>query len=393
MKAKIVVLGPLVTIVGLLSACGQGIELNGRTIAGTINPSDVADGGLIPRNEEGNPHPHPGTHSIPDSTPGVPTHPGDSINSVDVDIPSAPTFFLDLDFESEQRATQADVVWTIDNSTSMAEEAQNVRVNFDTFVRRLESVSDVKMGLISSSTYNQSAKIFGVKMADDLIAKGHYQFDALATGVGSWNLLAFAAISSCAANRSNVLSDPWDTTICNRRSTNSSGRKLEEQDYVDAARGRMVNFYRPGAKRIYIFVTDDESRHFKSTDFKAVMDSQVPNNYHVFGFVGNSADTRCNSDGTGNDYMSLASDTNGQTFPICDQNWTPHFDTLASSIFRLIEKGYDIPADATVKRVYLDDVELTPSQYVVESDRKLYFKKGVVKQAGQKIKITVSKPL
>lgn len=392
MKAKIVVLGPLVTIAGLLSACGQGIELNGRTIARTVNPSDPKDGGITPKDSDGNPIPEgPGAGPAP-SGPGGPGG-GGPTSPVEPGQPQPPAFFLDLDFESEQRATQADVVWTIDNSTSMAEEAYNVRVNFDTFVRRLESVSDVKMGLISSSTYDQSAKIFGVKMADDLIAKGHYQFDALATGVGSWNLMAFAAIISCASNRSDVLTDPWDTTICNRRSSNPSSRKLEEQDYVDAARGRMVNFYRPGAKRIYIFVTDDESRHFKSADFKAVMDTQVPNNYHVFGFVGNKADTRCNADETGSDYVSLANDTGGRTFPLCDPNWTPHFDTLASSIFRLIEKGYDIPTDATVKHVYLDDVELNASQYVVETDRKLYLKKGVVKQAGQKIRITVSKPL
>lgn len=378
----------------LLVACGQSVQFFGIPGEPTpARPSNPDDDSLPPESED-----------------AVGENDTDFIDDIESIPPPRPTpsvsesFFLDYSFESTHHTLKTDIVWTIDNSTTMAEEAENVRRNFESFSNRLESVLDVKIGLISTSVTDTANNVYGVKMSDAMKAKGHFQYNVPTNlllppefrqrGVGSWNLLAYAVMTNC-GGLSIDITDLWRTVLCGHRSSNPGNHKLEDKQTIIDSIGKMMGFYRSDAKRIYIFVTDDETRHFKAVDFKTVLDAQIPNNYHTFAFVGDSNDPHCAKpsgvghiyENEGLDYKRLAEQTGGKTYSICKPDWNDSFNSLLKSIYELTEESYPVPSSEEVVEVFLDDELLTTAQYLITDENKVYLKKGVLKNAGQKINI------
>ena len=99
-----------------------------------------------------------------------------------------------------------DMVWVIDNSGSMSEEAEQVRINFERFSNSLENKGDFKLALISKTEGSNSSPIMGrfrpvglpyVELSQNMKNKGHIQIDY---PVGSTNLLVALAYKQAAKN-------------------------------------------------------------------------------------------------------------------------------------------------------------------------------------------------
>jgi len=86
---------------------------------------------------------------------------------------------------------KADVVWVIDNSGSMAEEADNVRKNFEAFLSTVSAVRDLKTALVSSYGTN------GTQMALPEKYQGQENYTHFKRRIGSTDALTIAAKLSC----------------------------------------------------------------------------------------------------------------------------------------------------------------------------------------------------
>lgn len=305
-------------------------------------------------------------------------------------------------FTVELTKNQVDIVWVIDNSPSMREEAAQVHKNFDAFITETSSFAEVKIALISSSLLPVTIDSFSsavqsknipVNLPATAAAKGHIQIDQT---VSSTNLLALAAAASCPAASSmakvtftptseehricdlSFKADPTDPTQFFRR--------LENPEIIDQVKGSLTGFFRSDAKRVYIFVTDDEAMGLKSDIFLTTVQVGTPEiKPYVFAFRGVADQGTCLISNPGVAYDILAKNSGGEVFDICVPDWKPYFDQLTASINDIARSEY-VLEKARVQKIVsitIDEKPLDPRLYT--------FKEGTVKidhralQVGQKI--------
>lgn len=262
----------------------------------------------------------------------------------------------------------------------------------DEFVKDIDAVVDVNVAVISSPEND------GVKSSEEFKKKGHKHI-ALKHAIKGSNILAYLAAASCAKEKSDATTDPWSAVVCDHVASNPTATKMEDEAVVDAVRGWLNGFYRQEAKRIYIFSSRQDSDHFKAIDFKAVMESQVLHGYHVFGLMPDLNDEKCYELKTGkkrfkskgDDLKSLIAQTGGKALSVCQSDWKKQFREIATAVLKKTNQGYAIPAFAKVTEVSVDDIILTAEQFSVSQDEKVYIKKGVLKDSGQKVKIKAQK--
>lgn len=315
----------------LCHACGQA-EFGGGVTQTPANPTGGDDGTVAPT-------PKPTT---PDSTPT----PGANGTRI-------------YQFTGNELGAPVDVVLTVDNSSSMSEEAAHVRSNVADFISAVEGFADLRLSLISEKQSGGGGT--GVTLSDASLAKGYQQID---NRVESTNLLSMAASASCPDSETNTrLASP---RVCNRLLTNEY---IESTENTDEVRGQLSSYLRSTARHIYIFVTDDEPRGVLVSDFKAMLQPRAPKGLNVFAFRGTDPMTSsCSVTTSGAQYDALASQTGGQVFDICEQNWKPYFESITAKIRDYTDPGYAIPAGAVVLNVKFNGMVLEANEYRIENN-------------------------
>lgn len=303
---------------------------------------------------------------------------------------------IEVEHVSVSPTVKLDVVLVLETPDKdvLGDDEKTPEVNdlVDEFVKTIDPISDVKVAVISS-TQNDDL---------DLAEKRKMKVDAhvvLKRAIKGSNILTYAAAASCEKEKSDAASDPWSVVVCDHVSSNPTATKIEDEDVVDAVRGELVRFYRHDAKRIYIFTSRQDSHHFKASDFKSVLDMQVFQNYHVFGLMPDLNDEKCYNlkngkkrfKSKGDDFENLIVQTGGKVLSVCKSDWKKQFREIAKSVLQKTKQGYAFPAAAKVVEVSVDDEVLTAEQFSVSDDEKVYIKKGVLKDFGQKVKIKAQK--
>jgi len=224
-----------------------------------------------------------------------------------------------------EKAKDLDVVWVIDNSRSMDEEAQHVRENFSKFIDYVEDQSNLRMALISSEE-----------------------------GGGRNGVTLDLAVSS-----EDYLQIPKKV---------GSHKGLEiVLDHLDSDLG---NFLRPSTQKAFIFVTDDESEDVSAQDFSQAMASRYPgSDFVAHGFVSLGDDeSPCGAE-QGEAYQELGLASGGKTFNICDQNWESHFETLAKAVSSQVQAKFELASEVTsedILSVSVNGSAISSAEYSVE---------------------------
>lgn len=290
------------------------------------------------------------------NTSGDPTNPPTDppTNPPTTPPPTAKGYVQDQqDFMSQTALKEVDIIWVIDNSRSMTEEASHVRNNFEKFIKQLESQVDIKTALISTtrkSSYETqvslpaSAKLNGNNLEIDYF-------------VDSYNATLLAVAASCRTT---------DVTgICATLRSNSRYSRVM---------GSLNSFLRPNSNKVFIFVTDDdatpntragiqidqypnaepqyienitlvENSHYISYNtFMSRMETLLDSPYRVFGFVATKSkdNSSCEITRESKTYKTLISQRNGTAYDICQSDWTSYFNQLVEKIYLYAQTDYVI---------------------------------------------------
>jgi hypothetical protein len=223
-----------------------------------------------------------------------------------------------------------DVVWLIDNSSSMVEEIQNVRNNFEKFISTLGSQRDLRLALVSMKSV-----LALPTMTNSTVPMFQIDFP-----VSSTNALAIAAIASCPTpirGPDYYLGKP--EPVCGL--TLKEGIENGASMYLVSE--KLSSFYRKESKKVFIIVTDDLAHAITDANFRPLIEtSPVGKNYSVFAFRGVTSRPNCSVMNRGVQYENLASQTGGQVFDICDTDWSANFDKLTSGIANIAKQGYKL---------------------------------------------------
>lgn len=215
-----------------------------------------------------------------------------------------------------------DMVWVVDNSGSMNEEAANVRVNLTAFLNALDKSSDMKFLLLSKQGTTGTA----VSMPSGLDATRFVQ-----------------------VNKS-IDSHNGPSALINQLNA-----------YITAK----TPFFRTDSKKIIVFVTDDNSS-MSAADFTTglakagVSDGQAA----IFNFIGLGGSKSPCEAAFGAVYQTLATQTKGNVYNICDTDWTQHFSDLKTDVLTKLGRAFTMDAAAAkIVKVEVDGVAIDASKY------------------------------
>lgn len=288
------------------------------------------------------------------------------IKKVEPKIPEPKLVEKSQEFDVTKASSGAiDMLWVIDNSGSMSEEAAQVRKNFDKFMASVSAEVDLRVTVISDSSPE-----FGVTLSSDATAKGHAQ---IAKTVRSTNLLLLAASSLCDPAETNVPDNfqnggapDWNQKfkLCGLEGTTSDIGDISDGS-VFQVRGKALERARPNASKVVVFVTDDDAYGIVTPDnflSSVKLDSMST---HVYAFRGDQSRESCEVARPGKAYEALATTTKGEVFDICLEDWSQYFAKLTSNVISIAKNGFTIQAasDVTIKKVYLDGVEVPASGF------------------------------
>lgn len=269
---------------------------------------------------------------------------------------------------------KVDIVWVVDNSISMSEEVGHVRRNFKEFIDKASSQTNLKVALISSTDTILEAAVL---LPPSAAAAGHIQ---IAQSVGSTDLLVLAAAASCPAMSSqvdifppNIKPEIRTHRVCGQDIEDRYGSlvyTIENPDAIEAVKGTLTSFFRSDAKRVYVFVTDDDALGVRSKDY--ITEIANYNNSvkpFVFAFRGQETPQRgCYVENPGKEYEALAASTGGEVFDICQADWKPSFDRLTNSVNDIANNAFKLKNARVHKvlKVLLDGRELKADEYTLQ---------------------------
>lgn len=295
-------------------------------------------------------------------------------------------------FPVQSRKGSLDLVWAIDNSGSMSEEAAIVRANFQSFLQGVSSRADLRLALLSSPQRSSQGPLAGNGFGGftafatpsdtgvTLPSMGSNFIQIPSSFVGSTNPLAMAAAASCAANLTSLSTNSGGLagrlssgSICGEALVSlggASGSSLEDPRSVQAVAGTLTSFLRPDAARAYVFVTDDNASGVSEQNFLAAIARGAPSAKPatVFGFVGLNQ-TSCGIAEVGSSYIALAQQTGGAVFDLCAPDWSANFGRLTENLLSLAQSGYPLPGQAaSVSQIRVDGRILAPSDYSLQGN-------------------------
>jgi hypothetical protein len=326
--------------------------------------------------------------------------------------------------EPELKDVPLDVIIVQDNSGSMVNEVTNVRQNLDRFIASVESRRDIKLILVSLEDTTGSGYDAGLKLSPEMLAKGHVQINL---SPGDRSMLASAAAASCPKEETSLvfknslgslvgLTEKVDsclTKICGQeisvpgcnRTNFSSGPILPRFDdgydwpvvllQTEPMRniaGRLMPALRLESKRVYIFISDDDSTVVDETNFLSLIRPHTGRRApKVFSFAGIPGKTAMNQAGGcllanfGRSYVNLSSSTGGAAFDICQPDWSSSFDSIAASLTEEVatETLYSIQSDRPIKKIvsvsYGDGQTIPENKYSIVPGNFLRLDLDVVK--------------
>jgi len=289
------------------------------------------------------------------------------------------------EFELSQSAGKVDMVWLIDTSGSMREEAAHVQSNFSSFAATLSSRANTRIALIAASSGRGR---IGVDFGSSSSITQHR------IAVGSTNALAIAAAATCAAGTSSggssgsgIFGGESSASICGQNIGDvENGRAIGE------AAGKLADFFREDAKSVFVIVTDDNARGVTSSNFtNLIANSRGGQTPTLYAFRGRQSRPNCEVARVGTDYESLASSTGGAVFDICDSDWSPNFASLGTAVAELANTSFVLDGDVTrIVRVTIDGRKLEPSDYTL-SGSSLTINKGTVSAEAKTLKVVYDK--
>jgi len=220
-------------------------------------------------------------------------------------------------------AKPLDMVWVIDNSGSMNEEAANVRNNMTAFINALDKSADMKFLLVSRSG-----------------TTGTYV--SLPSGLDPSRFMQ--------ASKSIGSKDGPAQLIAQLNFYISSG----------------MPFFRVDSKKIIVFVTDDNSA-MSAVDISSGLATVgvSAGQSSIFSFIGlGSAVSRCQA-ATGTVYQSLATQTSGKVYNICETDWSKYFADLKTDVLTKLGRSFTMMDSqvAKIMKVTVDGVAIDASKY------------------------------
>lgn len=238
-----------------------------------------------------------------------------------------------------------DMIWVIDNSGSMDAEAANVRANLSSFISGLDTASDLKFLLVS------------------------------AKGTSGTNVSLPAGLDPTRFMQANI-------------AITSTGGPQTLLDVLTSSKNAGNPFFRDESKKIIVFVTDDNSALAANTFLTNVAALGAPSaDVSIFGFIGLGAKiSKCQA-ATGTIYQTLASQTAGNVFNICEIDWTQHFANLKTDVLTKLGRSFTLASSSVaITKVEVDGVVLDPSQYTLLDDV-LTLSEDVVVTATSSVKV------
>jgi 23S rRNA pseudoU1915 N3-methylase RlmH len=205
---------------------------------------------------------------------------------------------ITINYERDINTTaNVDMIWVVDNSTSMTEEVEIIRKNLGDFLLKLEDRAKLNFTLITSATSGN-----GMSLSNWALAKGYRQIPQyINSRDGLIKLLELAP--------------------------------------------KLINTgIRANSKKIVVMVTDDNSDLSSSLFTKGLSKLFNFNDFKIFGFVGLSKELSPCIDYAGNQYIKLAEMTMGQTFNICESDWSPYFASIVSDVAKITKTEFTLPS-------------------------------------------------
>jgi len=157
--------------------------------------------------------------------------------------------------------------------------------------------------------------------------------------------------------------------------------------------GMLRSFFREDARRIYIFVTDDNAVGVNETNFLKFLKYQSPANFKpiVYAFRANKSEPQtdnCKGAQDGIAYDSLAKETGGKVYSVCDEDWSKSFKSLSDSIISVSGASFPLKHQniAEVANVTINGAVIPKDKYSVTSGQ-LTFSEGAVPAGASKIEI------
>ncbi|WP_291515432.1 vWA domain-containing protein [Bdellovibrio sp. ArHS] len=239
-----------------------------------------------------------------------------------------------------------DMIWVIDNSGSMADNAAQVRSNLSSFLEQLDDKADFRFLLLSGTGTH------GATLPNDLPSSYYRQ---ITTSVGSKNgpALLLSALSAT---------------------------ELKE-------------FFRVDSQKVIVFVTDDNSNLSANSFLSSLLSmTQWPTSQvMVSSFVGMGASVSPCQSATGSVYTSLASLTKGKAYNICNEDWSANFADLLDKSIAQIEHRFVLkaPGIAEVTSVTVDSQILAATDYSWEANV-LIISNEVILSPGAMVEVSYS---
>jgi hypothetical protein len=335
--------------------------------------------------------------------------------------------------EPELMDVPLDVIIVQDNSGSMVNEVANVRQNLERFLTSVESRRDIRLILVSAEDTTGSGYDAGLKLSSDMLAKGHVQINL---SPGDRSMLASVAAASCPKEETNLTFknslgnlvgltekiDSCQTKICGQdvvvqgcnRTNFSSGPivpkfddgyewpvVLLQAELMRNIAGRLMPALRVNSKRVYIFITDDDSTVVDESNFLSLIRPHAGRRApKVFSFTGIPGKTAMDQAGGcllanfGRSYVSLSTATGGSSFDICQPDWSASFDAIATSLTEEVatETLYAIQSDGPIRKIisvsYGDGQIIPENKYSIVSGNYLRLDLDIVKAlSGQDVMI------
>jgi hypothetical protein len=223
-------------------------------------------------------------------------------------------------------AKPLDMIWVVDNSGSMSEEAANVRNNLTNFISALDKSVDMKFLLISQKSTGGFFD-YGVTLPTGLDATRFMQKDIF---IDSYH-------------------GP-DVLLSELKAEISAGKP----------------FFRSDSKKIIVFVTDDNATMTAASFTSGLNNVGVgAGQAAVFGFVGLGGPLSPCQWATGLVYQSLATQSGGKTYNICAVDWTQNFSALHTDVLTKLGRSYTLldPMVTKITKVEVDGVAIDASMY------------------------------
>ncbi len=217
----------------------------------------------------------------------------------------------ELNLKEQKVGGKVDVIWWIDTSGSMSQEAKYLNDNINAFATYIDGTTiDYRMILIGNG--------FGICVKPPLGGPGCTdgpKFQHVKQTIGSKN-----------------------------------GNQIVVSSYA-----KWKNFLRADATKNFVAVTDDDSNQSSATFINAIKNidpvqfktsPEVPYGFVYHSIVGYNSKSDCPTLAkVGSVYLDLTAKTKGAKFKVCETNWKPIFQSLANSVVQTAKPGctYKVP--------------------------------------------------